>query len=114
MTKHPNFYENLAEAQMRLVNTVVLYDGEPYMVLTIAAHAPDGIFRVYLDPIDWDGKEKKPQTGLHNISQGDSNLGPYMDQWMKDTKGHRVIRKRMTRSTSTSSALIRSACATSG
>jgi hypothetical protein len=50
MATYLNFYETIAEATMRLKNTVVLYDGEPYMILHIGNHFTDGIFRVYMEP----------------------------------------------------------------
>lgn len=54
--QHLNFYETIEEARMRIDQTVVLYDGEPYLVLCVATGKPDGIFRVYLDPFTPDGK----------------------------------------------------------
>lgn len=51
--EHVNFYENIKEARMRLRNTVVLYDGEPYYIFHITDKYPNkpSIFRVYMEPI---------------------------------------------------------------
>ena len=56
---HPNFYENLKEAQMRLLRTVVTYDNEPYYVGAITNHMKDGIFRVYLLPLATAAEHRK-------------------------------------------------------
>lgn len=52
--EHPNFFENIDEAHIRLKNTVVMYDGKPSAVLALASHK-DGIIRVYIREI---GEEK--------------------------------------------------------
>lgn len=49
--QHVNFYESLKEAQMRLNQTIVMYDNEPYFVICIDNHKSDGIFRVYMEPL---------------------------------------------------------------
>jgi hypothetical protein len=48
MATHPNTFETVKEAMMRLRRTVVVYDGQPFVVLCITNHKADGIFRIYL------------------------------------------------------------------
>lgn len=95
--QHPNFYENLAEAQLRLLNTLVMYDGEPYQILAITNHKPDGVFRVYLDPINIDPEAKRHSivlvTGI--IHSTDVTLGPALDGWLENNKDSGVLRKHM-------------------
>lgn len=99
MVQHTNFYETLKEAEMRLVHTAVLYDGEPYIVLAITNHKPDGIFRVYLDPFP-----TKPGEMMHHQAQhvpyewcDEPNMtrGQKLDQYIEQTKGCPIIRKNI-------------------
>lgn len=96
--QHVNFYENLAEAQMRLRNTVVLYDREPYYVRAICNHHKDGIFRVYLDPLaEMGGSKRVGQElyyGMENFTAEDPALGRFIDSFMEKTPGT-LIRKQM-------------------
>lgn len=90
--KHLNFYENLKEAQMRLRGTVVCYDGVPYSVMAICAHKPDGIFRVYLEPI---GTSVNGRPDVGNYNPEDTALGAYIDKWMAATKDCEILRKNI-------------------
>lgn len=97
MASYQNFYETLAEAEMRLTNTVVLYDDEPYYVLAVTNHKNDGIFRVYLD---WLGNDNGPvhrkdgNIPTLNYGQGHPNTGPAMDAYIDPKpEGYGVIRK---------------------
>lgn len=100
MAEHPNFYESLAEASMRLRNAVIMYDGEPYYCLGVTNHKPNGIFRIYLTPT---GQETDDGMVSAVGVTPDFNLGPNngpgvgtaMDEWMEAKKGHKVIRKEM-------------------
>lgn len=82
MKLYPNFYENAAEAQIRLKQTVIMYDGLPYYCLCLGSH-PDGIIRLYLDPIG------HPQGGLIYRTKGipldypPSETCEAMDGWIK-------------------------------
>lgn len=97
MKEHPNFYENIKEAHMRLVNTVVLYDGEPYYILTITDHNPDGVFRVYMDPLG------RPEGLVHQnhevpyewYDEPGMSRGQKMDQWLEKNEKLGIIRKMM-------------------
>ena len=98
MVAYTNFYESLAEANMRLKSTIVLYDDLPFVVLGIANH-PDGIFRVYLEPLKQSPYELSFQTdeaSPASLTSSTSDLGPLMDKWMKE-KGEKfgVIRKHI-------------------
>lgn len=95
MKEYPNFYENVKEALMRLRRTVVLYDGRPYVVLTITDHKGDGIFRIYLEPI---GRSPDSSRGCPEPEQyppEHPGTGPYMDIWMKDHPESGILRKQM-------------------
>lgn len=101
MKEHVNFYENLKEAEMRLVHTVVLYDGEPYYVLAITDHKKDGIFRVYLDPLGSEGgkglthiRHSVPYEWHQETLDGPTR-GDKMDEFMEKTKDSTIIRKMM-------------------
>lgn len=97
--EYKNYYENLREAQMRLNNTVVTYDGEPVYILSITNHKKDGIFRVYSLPIAtwWDNKgnflKRLPDTG--NFTPDDPGLGTYLDKWMEDNPKEDLTRKHI-------------------
>lgn len=100
MAQYKNFYETLKEAQMRLKNTVVLYDGEPYVVLCITNHKPDMIFRVYLDPVRDITKMNFGQQGIQRPPYDKElpespQLGVRMDNWMEANPHSGVLRKRI-------------------
>lgn len=77
MKEHVNFYENIKEAEMRLTNTVILYDGDPYYVLCISDHKQDGILRMYLDPL---GRE----SGMLVISEMNRKGISVPFEWYQD------------------------------
>ena len=93
--EHVNFYENIKEALMRLQYTVVMYDGEPYYVLTIADGKADGIFRMYMEPI---GREKGSVLNSYGNVPHESDPAhrmKCMDEWMDKNPNSGVIRKMM-------------------
>jgi hypothetical protein len=103
--KHVNFYENLREAQMRIRNTVVLYDKEPYYVRAICAHKGT-VFRVYLEPLYHPQASKvspyrhtHPNYPFYQINESyqseDPALGPALDQWLTANPKSGIIRKKM-------------------
>ncbi len=98
MPSYTNFYENAKEAELRLKNTVVLYDGEPYLVLAICDHKPDGIYRIYLDPI---GPEMTSSQGYGIPYNGPwpdqyNNRGDALDAWMTNHPAqNKILRKMM-------------------
>lgn len=99
MKDYPNFYENLKEAQMRLQGTVVCYDGEPYFVHSISDHKPDGIFRIYLYPVDYYDTDKsvKQLPDIQNHLYGGnhpSTVGDFLDKYVKENPTT-FLRKRM-------------------
>jgi len=95
MKQHPNFYESIQEAQMRLRGTVVMYDGEPYYVFAICNHKTDGIFRIYLDPIGRDPDKTRKYPPYDNYAANDPALGPFLDQWMEANPDSGCLRKMM-------------------
>lgn len=103
--RHPNFYESIKEAEMRLVGCVVMYDGEPYYVVRVSDHVPDGKFRIYLDKLGHrpDGKiasQINPDfiNALHYIQMtlSDPTPGQKLDDWIDKNPNSGVIRKFMT------------------
>lgn len=93
--EYPNFYENIKEATMRLQHTVVMYDGKPYYVLCITDDRPDGIFRVYMEPIGNPGGNVLNRVGGVPYDYPSPEKGKLMDEWMKKNPKEGVIRKMM-------------------
>lgn len=94
--EYPNFYENLKEANMRLRGTVVLYDGIPHYIYIITGHKPDGIFRVYMEPIGDNmtiHKLNRPPADAYSYDH--PSCGPTLDEWLKGNPNSKVIRKHM-------------------
>lgn len=87
MANYDNFFETKKEADMRLRGTIVLYDGQPYYVLLISDHLPDGIFRIYLDPIG-------PNMTMNNFGLPDP-CGQSYDEFMKAHPEAPMLRKMM-------------------
>jgi hypothetical protein len=100
---YTNFYESIKEAEMRIQDTVVLYDGQPYYVLLVSDHKKDGIFRAYLDPLFHpDGPAfnrigDMPYTGYPGLDDNGLCRGGRFDKWLDTAKGKEsgVIRKMM-------------------
>ncbi len=101
--KHTNFYENLAEAQMRLLNTIVVYDHEkdapgglePYFVLAICNHRKDGVFRIYLDRLTNKPGTRYPDI-LSQVPRDHPSVGTEIDKWMEQgSNADILIRKKM-------------------
>lgn len=97
--RHPNFYETVEEACMRLTDTVVMYDEEPYYVLCVTDHKDDGIFRVYLDPLNKEGMLEHhhysvPHSYYQENPDGPSR-GDKMDEYLLDRPDSKILRKTM-------------------
>jgi hypothetical protein len=95
MPEFVNFYENIAEAKLRLDNTIVMYDGKPYYVYWIAAHT-DGKIRAYLD--NYEGGQfirhrisDFPRSNNYHPSDYDAVLA----DWYKNNKDKGLIRKEL-------------------
>ncbi len=101
MKEYPNFYETPNEASMRLLNTIVMYDDEPYYVIGISNHKPDGIYRMYLDflgnPQGCVSRRASLQEAGWPFSDytGHPSLGAMADEWLEKNKDKGVIRKMM-------------------
>jgi hypothetical protein len=96
MKEHPNFYENLEEAQARLSRTIVLYDNIPCHILAITNHMKDGIFRTWLDPIGVEINEGLKQfrmTAVHYHEQ--HGVGEMLDNLLKQFPDCGIMRKHM-------------------
>lgn len=97
MKKHPNFYENLKEASMRLKGTVVVYEGEPYYVMAISDHKGDGIYRIYLDRLGRTKAESALVQGAYstvaNFPPEHPSVGVALDQWMTQNASAGLVRK---------------------
>jgi hypothetical protein len=96
--KHENFYENLAEAHIRLRYTVVMYGGLPYYVHAITDHKGDGVFRMYLEPLGRDpglpASAVRPNW-LSDYGSTNPTLGSQLDEWMTGNTKSPIIRKKM-------------------
>lgn len=98
MKEHPNFYETIAEAEMRLNQTIVMYDGEPYFVLCICGHKSDGILRMYLDSLSHPkgvAIRRIPGIPYEWYDEGANTRGKMMDDWLEKHPDEGVIRKMM-------------------
>lgn len=98
MAVYNNFYETIKEAQMRLRNTIVTYDGAPCIVMAITNHKKDGIFRIYLEPLRTQEELKKGKSPLWAVVNDHSpespQLGAALDAWL-DAHPSNVLRKQM-------------------
>lgn len=98
MKEYPNFFENFQEFCRRLQNTVVTYDGEPYTIINVGTHKPDGIFRVYL----WPSKNGPCAPGNKNYPPVFGEYAAYtnefsnsLDTWLKGAgKESGILRKQ--------------------
>lgn len=93
--EHVNFYENIAEALIRLKQTIVLYYGYPNYVHTIAKYGTDEILRVYMTPLE--KMQDMPQADLPSngmVPHGHDSMAKYMDQWMEQHPNW-IVRKMM-------------------
>lgn len=96
--QYENFYETVKESTIRLRNTVVTYDGEPYNVICIAKDPEDGLFRIYLEEIG-----KKAGHAIFDkyssvpVDVADEVRKEHMDAWMRahPDPDDLIIRKKM-------------------
>ena len=94
--EYPNFYENLEEAHRRLLNTVVVYDGTPYIVMAITNHRPGEIFSVYLDPLpDGQGKYSNRPSWVDAHGPSHPDLGRRLDEYIDEGNPRGILRKNM-------------------
>jgi len=97
MKENVNFYENIDEARMRLRNTVVCYDGEPYKVMGLANHK-DGIIRIYMREIGVPfNRAVWPQEIMDGFNPETPQWSNAMDKWLETDTGKKsgIIRKMM-------------------
>lgn len=97
MKENLNFYENIDEARMRLRNTIVCYDAEPYKVLALANHK-DGIIRIYLRSIAQEfDRSRWPEDIFNNYNVDSAGFAPALDKWLESAAGQKsdIIRKMM-------------------
>ena len=81
---------------MRLRGTVVLYDGLPHYIMAITAHNPDGIFRVYMEPLSDKMIVQSPNRPPFDQYPADHpSLGTAMDEWMANNPKSVLMRKMM-------------------
>lgn len=98
MPQFINFYENVAEARLRLLNTVVAYEGHPCYVHWISDSHEDGRFRIYIEQIGVNGygigRDKFfdfPSRDNHYENSYDQVL----DEWLERNPDRGVMRKYM-------------------
>lgn len=97
MPQFINFYENIAEARLRLLNTIVAYDGAPCYVHAISEHE-DGRFRIYVEffgvggyGIGRDKYHDFPNSGNYN----NEDFARVLDAWIQKNPNSGVVRKFM-------------------
>lgn len=95
--KYLNFYETAKEANMRLKGTVIMYDGEPYHVAGVSNHKPDGIFRIYIEPLSSLPYCQNRPDGIptHHYNNENNELGVALDKWLETATDPRMLRKMM-------------------
>ena len=98
MPQFINFYENLAEARLRLLNTIVTYDGHPCYVHWIAEHQGDGRFRIYIEKLGTVGygfgRDNYPDFPDRNNSY-ENNYASVLDEWLDRNPDAAIVRKLM-------------------
>lgn len=97
MPQFINFYENIPEARLRLLNTVVTYEGHPCYVHWIAPHE-DGRFRIYVELLGVNGygvgRDKFPNFP-ERPHYSESTYAEALDQWIAANTSSGVMRKFM-------------------
>lgn len=94
--KHKNFYENAKEANLRLRNTIIWYDGPgeqgPYHVLMVTDH--DGSdFKIYMKRIGQRYNNVSVPPPNEQIGSETDGAGGYMDKFMKQYPDFKMVRK---------------------
>jgi hypothetical protein len=95
MPQFVNFYENLAEAKIRLQDTVVLYDGKPYYVYFLYEDG-NGKIKAYLD--DYEGGRligQRENTFPNREGYNHSNYVSLINAWYETYKGRGLVRKEI-------------------
>jgi hypothetical protein len=93
--EHPNFYENLAEANMRLRKTIVLYEDEPVYIWAITNHKKDGIFRIYCQSLDTFANPNVKRPEVEAYPQETPELGTFLDKFIESNPKTGIMRKQM-------------------
>lgn len=97
MPQFINFYENIPEARLRLLNTVITYDGYPCYVHWIADHW-DGRFRIYIEKLGVGG-HGVGRDKFHDFPDRnncyESNYASVLDAWIEKNPDVGVMRKLM-------------------
>lgn len=94
MVDYPNFYSHLKEAEIRLNSTIVLYDDEPHFIYCVTDHKSDGIFRVYMEPLNTHGEYETFNSNVP-MSGHPSTRGDDMDKYLESKKNSKIVRKMM-------------------
>jgi hypothetical protein len=96
VVEHVNFYENIAEAHQRLLNTLITYDGVPHKVVAITDHREKGkIFSIYMLPIPFTMGVDYPPA-IERYRHGSNEQGIYLDDWIKgEGENCKLVRKHM-------------------
>lgn len=95
--RHKNFFETVAEANIRLRNTVIWYDGPgeqgPYHVMLVTGDSGDD-FKIYMKKLG------QKYSSVPNVIPPNDHIGSntngaqaLMDQFMKNHPGWNMVRK---------------------
>ena len=93
MVAHVNFYESIDEARMRLYRTIVMYDAEPFYVIAISNHNADGIFRIYMRPLN--KTESAFDYVIDSYGHNHTQIGKHLDKYLADNTSSIIVRKQM-------------------
>lgn len=95
MPQFINFYENLAEAKIRLEQTFVMYDGKPYFAQVLGDYS-DGKIRIYLD--DYEGGlfiRNRDSSFPHYSNYHPNDYPAVVEEWYKQNPKSGLIRKEL-------------------
>ena len=99
MPQFTNFYENVQEARLRLLNTVVTYDGIPCYVHWISDDHEDGKFRIYVELIGGAARHGLVQDRRNDFpnrqNYSEPSYSSVLDQWILNNPDEFVVRKYM-------------------
>lgn len=95
MAQYKNFYETFDEARHRLNRTIVLYNKEPVYIWCVTDHKGDGVFRLYISPIELVPDISTSGIPAQNLANGHPSFGVIMDEFIQANPKLEIQRKVM-------------------
>jgi hypothetical protein len=93
---YPNFFESLAEAQIRLSGTVVLYDGEPMQVFSLNQKGAKAPILAFCQPVGEKFKNIKLPNNFFTCSQGGSAQADILEKLIDSDPSCGLVRLELT------------------